>query len=67
MVCAATTACRVSPRWSRVFKRVALRSGGRAAKVAVARRLLQVVFYMLKRNQPYDENYEQRRRVAQGA
>jgi transposase len=61
MVCAATTACRMSPRWSQVYQRIALRSGGRAAKVAVARRLLQVVFYMLKRNQPNDENYEQRR------
>jgi len=67
MVCAATTACRVSPRWSRVFQRVATRSGWRAAKVAVARRLLTVVFYLLKRNQPYDENYQQRQRVLQGA
>jgi hypothetical protein len=40
-----------------------MRSGRRAAKVAVARRLLTVVFYMLKRNQPFDEKYEQRRRV----
>ena len=63
MVCAATTACRVNPRWSRVFERVAMRSRWRAAKVAVARRLLTVVYYMLKRNQPYEEKYEQRRRV----
>ena len=67
MVCAATTACRVSPRWSRVVERVAKRSGWRAAKVAVARRLLTVVYYMLKRNQPYEEKYEQRRRFEQGA
>ena len=67
MVTAATTACRLSPRWSRVFERLARRSGWRAAKVAVARRLLTVVYYMLKRNQPYDKNYEQRRRVEQGA
>jgi len=67
MVCAATTACRISPRWSRVYERIAMRSGWRAAKVAVARRLLTVVYYMLKRNQPYDEKYEQRRRLSQGA
>jgi len=67
MVRAATTACRMSPRWSEVYKRVSMRSGWRAAKVAVARRLLTVVYYMLKRNQPYDEKYEQRRRVVQGA
>jgi transposase len=67
MVCAAITACRVSPRWSRVYERVARRSGWRAAKVAVGRRLLTVVYFMLKRNQPYQEDYEQRRRVEQGA
>jgi transposase len=67
MVNAATTACRLSPRWSQVFRRIATRSGWRAAKVAVARRLLAVVYYMLKRNQPYDEKYEQRRRDEQGA
>jgi len=27
MVCAATTACRMSPRWSRIYQRVAQRSG----------------------------------------
>jgi transposase len=67
MVNASTTACRVSPRWSRVFDRLTQRRGWRAAKVAVARRLLTVVYYMLKRNQPYDEKYEQRRSTKQGA
>jgi transposase len=67
MVSVATTACRVSPRWSRVLAQIAQRRGWRAARVAVARRLLTVVYYMLKRNQPYDEKYEQRRRVEQGA
>jgi len=67
MVTAAITACRLSPRWSRVYERLAQRSGWRAAKVAVARRLLTVVYYMLKRNQPYDESYEQRRHEEQGA
>jgi len=67
MVTAAITACRVSPRWSRVYERVAQRSGWRAAKVAVGRRLLTVIYYMLKRNQPYREDYEQQRRSEQGA
>lgn len=60
MVSAAMTACRVSPRWYGVYEHLARRIGRRGAKVAVGRRLLTVVFYMLKRNQPYDENYEQR-------
>jgi transposase len=67
MVSAAMTACRVSPRWYGVYEHLARRIGRRGAKVAVGRRLLTVVFYMLKRNQPYDENYEQRRSVEQGA
>jgi transposase len=44
MVCASITACRISPRWSRVYERLAQRCGWRAAKVAVARRLLTVVY-----------------------
>jgi len=67
MVSVATTACRVSPRWSRVIEQIARRRGWRAARVAVARRLLTVVYYMLKRDQLYDEKYEQRRSMKQGA
>jgi transposase len=67
MVRVSITACRISPRWSGVYERLARRCGWRAAKVAVARRLLTVVYYMMKRNQPYDEDYEQRRREKQGA
>jgi transposase len=67
MVRTSITACRVSPRWSRVYERLAQRCGWRSAKVAVARRLLTVVYYMLKKDQPYDEDYEQRRREKQGA
>jgi transposase len=67
MVCAAITACRISPRWYRVQEHLARRCGRRAAKVAVGRRLLTVVYFMLKRNQPYQEDYEQRRRNEQGA
>jgi len=59
MVQAATTACRVSPKWYRVHEHMAYRCGRRAARVAVARRLLTVIYYMWKRDQPYQENYGQ--------
>jgi len=59
MVRAATTACRVSRRWYVTHTHLALRCGRRAARVAVARRLLTVVYYMWKRDQPYQENYGQ--------
>ncbi len=59
MVRAATVSCRVSPKWCRVHEHLALRCGRRTARVAVARRLLSVIYYMWKRNQPYQENYGQ--------
>jgi transposase len=59
MVQAATTACRVSPKWYRVHEHMALRCGRRAARVAVARRLLTVIYFMWKKGQPYQENYGQ--------
>jgi transposase len=59
MVQAATTACRVSPKWYRVHEHMALRCGRRAARVAVARRLLTVIYYMWKREHAYQENYGQ--------
>ena len=59
MVRAATVSCRVSPKWYRVHEHLALRCGRRAARVAVARRLLTVIYYMWKRDQPYQENYGQ--------
>ena len=59
MVQAATTACRVSPKWYRVHEHMALRCGRRAARVAVARRLLTVIYYMWKKGQFYQENYGQ--------
>jgi len=61
------TACRISPRWYGVYEHLSRRIGRRGAKVAVGRRLLTVVYYMLKRDQPYEEDYEQRRSVEQGA
>jgi len=59
MVRAATVACRISPKWYRVHEHLALRCGRRAARVAVARRLLTVIYYMWKRDQLYQENYGQ--------
>jgi transposase len=59
MVQAATTACRVSPKWYRVHENMAMRCGRRAARVAVARRLLTVIYFMWKKDQPYQENYGQ--------
>ena len=54
---AAMVASRFSPRWYQVHEQLAKRCGRRGAKVAVARRLLSVIYYMLKRDQPYDEDY----------
>jgi len=59
MVQAATTACRVSPKWYRVHENMAFRCGRRAARVAVARRLLTVIYFMWKKDQPYQEDYGQ--------
>ena len=53
----ATIASRFSPKWYRVHAKMLPRCGKVGAKVAVARRLLTVVYYMLKREQPYQENY----------
>ncbi len=57
MVRSATVASRCSRRWYQVHEGIARRRGKRAAKVAVARRLLTVIYYMLKREQPYQEDY----------
>lgn len=57
MTRAATVASRTSKRWYQVHERLAPRCGKKGAKVAVARRLLTVVYFMLKRNEPYMEDY----------
>ena len=57
MTRAATIASRSSKRWYQVHEKLALRCGRQAAKVAVARRLLTVIYYMLKRQEPYQEDY----------
>lgn len=57
MTRAATIASRSSKRWYGVHEKLVLRCGRQAAKVAVARRLVTVVYYMLKRQEPYQEDY----------
>jgi transposase len=57
MTRAASIACRLSPKWYRVHAHLVPRCGKTGAKVAVGRRLLTVVYFMLKRQQPYQENY----------
>ena len=59
MVHAAMVAARVSPKWLKVYERLTPRCGKRAARVAIGRRLLTVVYHMLKNGQPYQENHEQ--------
>lgn len=59
MTRAATLASRFSPKWRQVHQNMVLRCGKKGAKVVVARRMLTVVYHMLKRQQPYQENYSQ--------
>ena len=56
---AETVASKISKRWYLVHETMVKRCGKKGAKVVVARRLLTVVFYMLKRKEPYQENYNQ--------
>jgi len=59
MTQATMIASRISPRWRLVYENLSKRCGKKGARVAVARRLLTVAYYMLKRNQPYQEDYSQ--------
>ena len=61
MTRAATVASRSSKRWYHVHEKLLSRCGKTGAKVAVGRRLLTVVFFMLKRQEPYQENYSTNR------
>jgi len=54
---AAMVASRFSPRWYRVHERLVKTCGKRGAKVAVARRLLTVIYHMLKKSETYQEDY----------
>lgn len=64
---AANVACRISKRWKGVYENLAKRRGKRIAKVAIARRLLTVVFHMLTRNEPYQKSHAEKRPADQGA
>jgi transposase len=57
MTRAASVASYKSKRWHRAHDTLVPRCGRTGAKVGVARRLLTVAFYMLKRNEPYQEDY----------
>jgi transposase len=57
MTRAASVASYKSKRWHRVHQTLAPRCGKTGAKVGVARHLLTVIYFMLKRNEPYKEDY----------
>jgi transposase len=42
-----------SPRWNRVYQRIKKHSGSKRAIVAVARKLMCVIYAMLKTMTPY--------------
>lgn len=67
MTKAATVASRSSKRWYLVHEELLKRCGRKGAKVAVARRLLTVVYHMLTRSEPYQENYGQNQTAHRGA
>jgi hypothetical protein len=59
MTQAAAVASIRSKCWYLVHAKRVKRCGKKGAKVAIARRLLTIAYHMLKRNQPYRENYGQ--------
>jgi transposase len=67
MTRAATVACKISKRWYLVHETMLKRCGKKGAKVVVARRLLTIVYHMLKRKEPYQENYDQSTAASRGA
>jgi transposase len=55
MVLAAQKGPTSSPRLADFYNRLMQRSGKKTARVALARKMLTIVFYMLSRNEPYQE------------
>ena len=55
MVEAAQSASRYSPSLGRFHERLAFKHGRNAAKIAVARKMLTIIFWMLTRHEPYQE------------
>lgn len=62
MTRAATVASRCSKQWYKIHEKISLHASRKVAKVAVARRLLTVIYFMLKRQEPYQENYSSKDR-----
>ena len=62
MTRAATVASRFSKHWYKIHEKISLHACRKVAKVAVARRMLTVIYFMLKRQEPYQENYSSRDR-----
>jgi hypothetical protein len=54
MVEAARAAIRWDPHWRKIYNRIAPRRGSSIAVVAVARRLLVLVWHLLTKNDTYD-------------
>jgi transposase len=57
MVSAAHSAPRRSPKLQAFLDRIAHKHGRKTARVALARKMLGIIFYMLQRNEPYQEAY----------
>jgi transposase len=53
LVEASWSAVQHSPKWKRIYERISKRAGGKRAIVAVARKLLCVIYAMLKTMTPY--------------
>jgi transposase len=58
MVSAAQKAPAKSPRLQGFFDRIARRHGNQTARVALARKMLMIAYYMLLRNEPYQERQQ---------
>jgi transposase len=52
--------------FQRVYRRVMRRRGGNTAKVAVARKLLTIIYAMLKKNEPFRRQTPRQRLIAVG-
>jgi hypothetical protein len=59
MVTAAQRTPYTNPRLKRFFERIARRHGRKTARVALARKMLTIVYYMLQRNERYRELSQQ--------
>ena len=58
MVSAAQRAPCASPRLAHIHERTLKRHGKKTARVALARQMLTIIYYMLLRNTPYQERQQ---------